>query len=84
MHGAIESLINEILSRRRPGRTTSVLKNRGVRNKLDDKLLTAEVDSFVSELGFVGLGENWAQISAADGKVIAQTILQRDLAYKHQ
>ena len=81
MSGGIDSLTNEILSRRSCGRTACVIKDRQARDEGNEKPITVEVDSFVSELGFIGLGEKWDRVSTRVGKAIAQRILQRDLAY---
>ena len=81
MPGGIDSLTNEILSRRGRGGTTCVIKDRQAKDEGREKPVTVEVDSFLSELGFIGLGEKWDRISTRVGKAIAQRILQSDLAY---
>jgi hypothetical protein len=81
MSGGIDSLTNEILSRRGSG-TTCVIKGRQAKDEGHEKPVTVVVDSFLSELGFIGLGEKWGRISTRVGKAIAQRILQSDLAYR--
>jgi hypothetical protein len=78
----IKELRAEILSKRRRGNVLFEIKQISsdmTLKKTED--LTEILDLFVSQMGYVGLGDRWKEIDQAAAKKILAFVLTKDLAY---
>lgn len=70
-------VIDSILEERKAGH----LKCRVIERPAKSGSETQILDDFVAKFGFVGLGDEWKPIHRDNAQLIAQIVLQRDLAY---
>jgi uncharacterized protein (TIGR02996 family) len=79
-----ETVTSEIIKARWCGQTTCIVRDVDSVVSENSFNIRQILDSCVEQLGFRGLGEAWGEISAQEAKVIAQAVLNKDLAYNSE
>jgi|GEM_PF-4170998 len=80
MNDAMKNLENKIYEMRDCGKVTFKIENRTDTN---NESVINLIDTFVSKLGFTGLGGSWIFINQSNAETLCQRILYKDLAYGH-